>query len=76
MRYFFVCPDCAARVEYDEDLLDEYMQCTCNKLWQFSEETIMPEWQQELQKAKRKTEHNIEINYAISCPQVPLRTAL
>lgn len=32
MRYFYVCPCCMAKVEYDEDLEIEILQFTCNNL--------------------------------------------
>ena len=67
MRYFYVCPDCMAKVEYEEELLDQYMQCTCNNVWQFSEKTIMSEYDYKNEKSKFETQYRIELNHLVKC---------
>jgi hypothetical protein len=69
MRHFYVCPHCFARVEYEEELLDEHMQCTCTNIWQFSKETVMSEYDYNNEKSKLETQYRIELNHVVKCPE-------
>ncbi|MCM8537607.1 MAG: hypothetical protein NE334_16825 [Lentisphaeraceae bacterium] len=67
MRYFFVCPFCMAKVEYEEELVDQHLQCTCNNLWQFSQERVMSEYDYKNEKSKLETQYRIELNHLVRC---------
>ena len=69
MRYFYVCPFCFAKVEYDQELNEQYMQCTCNNIWQFSDDTVMSEYDYKNEKSKRETQYRIELNHIVKCPE-------
>ncbi|MCM8539634.1 MAG: hypothetical protein NE328_05115 [Lentisphaeraceae bacterium] len=67
MRYFFVCPSCLAKVEYDDDLVDEFLKCTCENVWQFSEKNVMSEYDYKNKKSMVETQYKIELNHLVRC---------
>ena len=67
MRYFFVCPSCLAKVEYDDDLKDEFLQCTCENVWQFSDDNVMSEYDYKNKKSMAETQYKIELNHIVRC---------
>ena len=67
MRYFYVCPHCMAKVEFEEELLDQYMQCNCHNTWQFTEDTIMSEIDYKTKKTNLETQYRIELNHIVKC---------
>jgi len=68
MRYFYVCPHCLAKVEYEDALRNQFLQCTCENVWQFTDDVVMSEFDYKREKSTKETQFSIELNHSISCP--------